>query len=123
MVQFTTVPKTAKDDEESIKTENASVSASERPPNGGPKPTGGAEEEGSRKRKRRRDKGSKNGGNGKRRRHSISKAARDPRDEASPADSPADEEAIRSPSPVIDFDGLSHPSMYSGGPLPSQRFA
>lgn len=41
-----------------------------------------------------------------RRRLSVSKPARDPRDEAPPA-TPATE---RSPSPVIDFDGLSRPS-------------
>jgi GTP cyclohydrolase I len=43
----------------------------------------------------------------KKRRHSISKAARDPRDEASPLEP---EPGTRSPSPVIDFDGLSKPS-------------
>ncbi|RDW95072.1 putative GTP cyclohydrolase I [Coleophoma crateriformis] len=110
MVQFEAVPKIAKEDEETAKTEGASVTASEKLPNGGLKGKGGAEEEGSRKRRRKRDRGSKNGENGKRRRHSISKAARDPRDEASPGDSPAAEEIVRSPSPVIDFDGLSHPS-------------
>ncbi|TPX08672.1 uncharacterized protein E0L32_009861 [Thyridium curvatum] len=48
------------------------------------------------------------------RRHSISKAARDPRDEPEsppPKKSKKEEGAVtRSPSPVIDFDGLSRPS-------------
>lgn len=43
------------------------------------------------------------------RRHSVSKPARDPRDEASP-ERPELEIETRSPSPVIDFDGLSRPS-------------
>ncbi|KAI9744210.1 MAG: GTP cyclohydrolase 1 [Claussenomyces sp. TS43310] len=43
------------------------------------------------------------------RRHSISKAARDPRDEAGSPGTLGDS-GTRSPSPVIDFDGLSHPS-------------
>lgn len=50
------------------------------------------------------------------RRHSISKAARDPRDEPSsppPKKSKKDEGKVtRSPSPVIDFDGLSRPSRF-----------
>lgn len=101
----------SKTDEESGKADSASISASERLTNGASTLKGGADDEVSRTRKRRRDKGSKSGGIEKRRRHSISKAARDPRDEASPANSPTAEEAVRSPSPVIDFDGLSHPSM------------
>jgi GTP cyclohydrolase I len=52
------------------------------------------------------------------RRHSVSKPARDPRDEASP-ERPELEIETRSPSPVIDFDGLSRPSMYSHSiPMP-----
>jgi GTP cyclohydrolase I len=62
-------------------------------------------EEGKKKRKHR-DKTSKNGRSIKKRRHSMSKAARDPRDEASPVE----DAGTRSPSPVIDFDGLSRPS-------------
>jgi len=61
--------------------------------------------EGSKKRKRKRELKA-NGQSHSRRRHSVSKPARDPRDEASPP-TPATE---RSPSPVIDFDGLSRPS-------------
>lgn len=50
------------------------------------------------------------------RRHSISKAARDPRDEPEsppPKKSKKEEGTVtRSPSPVIDFDGLSRPSRF-----------
>lgn len=55
-----------------------------------------------------------NGHGHRHRRHSVStKPARDPRDEA--ADTPEETviEESRSPSPVIDFDGLSRPSMYA----------
>ncbi|KAG6040072.1 GTP cyclohydrolase 1 [Claviceps citrina] len=58
--------------------------------------------------------GSRSGAADKRRRHSLSKAARDPRDEpptkkrASVAGS---SERVRSLSPVIDFEGLSRPSV------------
>jgi hypothetical protein len=66
------------------------------------------EDEESRK-KRKRDKKKSRGRSLKRRHYSISKAARDPRDEASPTEP---EPGTRSPSPVIDFDGLSRPSKY-----------
>jgi len=62
--------------------------------------------------KKKKERKSKYNGSSSRRRHSISsKPARDPRDEASPIsleEEPIEEE--RSPSPVIDFDGLSRPS-------------
>jgi hypothetical protein len=45
----------------------------------------------------------------KKRRHTLSKATRDPRDEASPVEPDV---GTRSPSPVIDFDGLSRPSKF-----------
>ncbi|KIN00091.1 hypothetical protein OIDMADRAFT_54697 [Oidiodendron maius Zn] len=64
------------------------------------------QEDGSRK-KRQRDRKQPSGRFLKRRHYSISKAARDPRDEASPTEP---ELGVRSPSPVIDFDGLSRPS-------------
>jgi GTP cyclohydrolase IA len=50
---------------------------------------------------------------GGQRRHSMSKAARDPRDEPEVGRkrSKVDGKETRSPSPVIDFDGLSRPSM------------
>ncbi|OAA55502.1 GTP cyclohydrolase I [Niveomyces insectorum RCEF 264] len=66
----------------------------------------------SRKRKHKL-RASRHDGKSKRR-PSISKAARDPRDEpeSSPTRSPSPikSPATRSPSPVIDFDGLSRPS-------------
>jgi GTP cyclohydrolase IA len=46
------------------------------------------------------------------RRQSVSKPARDPRDEASPLRLSQELGETRSPSPVIDFDGLSRPSKY-----------
>jgi GTP cyclohydrolase IA len=46
------------------------------------------------------------------RRNSISKAARDPRDQPTPSKKSISAGTVtRSPSPVIDFDGLSRPSM------------
>ena len=67
--------------------------------------------EGQKKRKHK-EKMSKEDGRRivKKRRHSLSKAARDPRDEASPVEL---DPGTRSPSPVIDFDGLSRPSRYT----------
>jgi len=51
------------------------------------------------------------------RRNSLSKAARDPRDEPEKKrkkkDKIEEEAETRSPSPVIDFDGLSRPSPYT----------
>lgn len=64
-------------------------------------------EEGHKKKRKHKDRKSKDGRALKKRRHSLSKAARDPRDEASPIEL---ESGTRSPSPVIDFDGLSRPS-------------
>jgi GTP cyclohydrolase I len=67
------------------------------------------EGEGPKKKRKNKDRRSKDGEPRpmKKRRHSLSKAARDPRDEASPLEPDA---GTRSPSPVIDFDGLSRPS-------------
>ncbi|GAB0132836.1 GTP cyclohydrolase 1 [Epichloe bromicola] len=86
---------------------------------------------GSARKRRRRRRTKKNGSqidgdshslvvNGRRsggldkRRHSLSKAARDPRDEPPTkkrAIATGSSEAVRSPSPVIDFEGLSRPSL------------
>lgn len=61
--------------------------------------------------KKSKDRSKVNGSkSSSKRRHSVSKPARDPRDEASITDSPVEDD-IRSPSPVIDFDGLSKPSL------------
>ncbi|KAH8654029.1 hypothetical protein BGZ60DRAFT_386808 [Tricladium varicosporioides] len=73
-----------------------------------------SEEEGhgtkKKKRKSKTEKSSKMNGSLSKRRHSISKPARDPRDDPSPVRPSKDETETRSPSPVIDFDGLSRPS-------------
>ncbi|RFU34026.1 hypothetical protein B7463_g2318, partial [Scytalidium lignicola] len=61
----------------------------------------------SRKKRKRGKKKLREDRSSKRRHSSISRAARDPRDEASPAEP---DPGTRSPSPVIDFDGLSRPS-------------
>lgn len=71
-----------------------------------------------RSRKSRGDKSTKVNGSKSlsKRRHSVSKPARDPRDQASLPESPREDDdaaAVRSPSPVIDFDGLSKPSKCS----------
>lgn len=72
------------------------------------------EGEGSKKRKRKRHSKANgvNGENQARRRHSVSKPARDPRDNPSPTRPALEVAGTRSPSPVIDFDGLSHPSTF-----------
>jgi GTP cyclohydrolase IA len=69
------------------------------------------EDEGHKKKRRSKDRKPKEDGRRpmKKRRHSLSKAARDPRDEASPVEPDV---GTRSPSPVIDFDGLSKPSKF-----------
>lgn len=72
-------------------------------------------DEGHKKKRKHKDRKSKDGSlvrTAKKRRHSVSKPARDPRDEASPV---RGDIGTRSPSPVIDFDGLSRPSL---SPLP-----
>lgn len=71
------------------------------------------EVEGPSKKRKRRSKSERStkGAPHKKRRHSVSKPARDPRDEASPVASEPDNTEARSPSPVIDFDGLSKPSL------------
>ncbi|KAI1115816.1 GTP cyclohydrolase I [Nemania sp. NC0429] len=81
---------------------------------------GSREEKKARKKKRRRR--TKDGGisevdlrpSSSKRRNSLSKAARDPRDEPEGKrrkTSKREETETRSPSPVIDFDGLSRPSL------------
>lgn len=83
-------------------------------PNGSSSRGGGTEEGHSKKRKRKQksEKGGKVNGSHSKRRHSVSKPARDPRDEASPVRPQKEIAGTRSPSPVIDFDGLSRPSTY-----------
>lgn len=70
-----------------------------------------AKKEGKDKRRRRKAKAGQDGEQPRKkktRRNSLSKAPRDPRDGV---DSPIEQEVgTRSPSPVIDFDGLSKPS-------------
>ncbi|KAJ8071958.1 hypothetical protein OCU04_002261 [Sclerotinia nivalis] len=62
------------------------------------------------KKKKRKSKANGHHGHGHRR-HSVStKPARDPRDEAADTPDETPVEVSRSPSPVIDFDGLSRPS-------------
>jgi len=73
------------------------------------------EGQGKKKRKPRSERGPKVNGTQHlaKRRHSVRKPARDPRDEAYSPRRLADSARTRSPSPVIDFDGLSRPSKYS----------
>jgi hypothetical protein len=102
-----------------MKGESSASSSGQNTPNGTMKMDHGGVE-GSKKRKRR-SRGSKTNGTVSRRRLSVSKPARDPRDEASPARPVAEGAGTRSPSPVIDFDGLSRPSKFlplSCEPLP-----
>ncbi|TLS31268.1 hypothetical protein PpBr36_03201 [Pyricularia pennisetigena] len=75
-------------------------------------PAAGATEHTKKKHKKRK---SDHGVNGviktAQRRLSLSNAARDPRDEPPPKPKKKPEAPTRSPSPVIDFDGLSRPSV------------
>ncbi|KAF7853668.1 hypothetical protein EAF04_010659 [Stromatinia cepivora] len=68
--------------------------------------------EGAEMSKKKKKKSKANGQHGHgHRRHSVStKPARDPRDEAADTPEETPVEVSRSPSPVIDFDGLSRPS-------------
>lgn len=68
------------------------------------------ESTGSKKRKRRKGKGHEERQSHRRRRASVSNPARDPRDNPSPLTPVVESPGPRSPSPVIDFDGLSRPS-------------
>lgn len=69
--------------------------------------------EGGEMTKKKKRKSKANGHHGHQR-HSVStKPARDPRDEAADTPEETPVEVSRSPSPVIDFDGLSRPSMSS----------
>jgi GTP cyclohydrolase I len=75
--------------------------------NGTTKRVGDEEES---KKKRKKEKKSKDHKPSKKRKNSLSKAARDPRDAL---ETPIEETSTRSPSPVIDFDGLSRPSKFT----------
>ena len=108
MVKFDKLPRKDVPEEDSI-ADSAMASDSEdvEAPNGKAK----IADESQKKRKRKtKSKADKINGS-KKRRHSVSKPARDPRDQASPLSSEPDLVGTRSPSPVIDFDGLSKPSM------------
>ena len=107
MVGFTDTVAEAKSSDD-----NSAVESSVAPPDEHPYRTcqnNTRQEDEESQKKRKRDKKKSRGRPLKRRRYSIGKAARDPRDEASPHES---EPGTRSPSPVIDFDGLSRPSQY-----------
>ena len=105
MVEFTNPSSRYK--EPSMNGELSALSSAQGTPNG----TWNEGVEGSKKRKRR-SRGSKTNGSVSRRRLSVSKPARDPRDEASPTRPDTEAVGTRSPSPVIDFDGLSRPSKF-----------
>lgn len=114
MVQFANLPSKSEDsDSENAVKMTSSNSSDQEVPNGSSSRGGGTEEGHSKKRKRKQksEKGGKFNGSHSKRRHSVSKPARDPRDEASPVRPQKEIAGTRSPSPVIDFDGLSRPSM------------
>jgi GTP cyclohydrolase I len=115
LVQFSKLPAAMKEGQDSLKCESANNSGAEEVSNVILKRKSGEEDEASRKknRKTRERKSKVKGMKGlAKRRHSLSKAARDPRDEASPL-TPVLEAGTRSPSPVIDFDGLSRHSKWN----------
>jgi GTP cyclohydrolase I len=86
-----------------ILTDESAIGSEIEQANGKKRGVGGEGEDGTKK-KRKRDRRPKSM---RKRRLSLSKAARDPRDEASPVGLDV---GTRSPSPLIDFDGLSRPS-------------
>jgi GTP cyclohydrolase I len=115
MVQFAKTPPKSKVEDEGEGSKVSIASSSEQESaNGSPKRKSDEREgQSKKKRKSKSEKGDKVNGrpSKKKRRHSVSKPARDPRDEASPPGTEEDVAGTRSPSPVIDFDGLSRPSM------------
>ena len=113
MVEFANLP--TQSDEESLFRVPESSSSELGTPNGILKRKSESDGQSSKKKKKKSksDRGSKiNGIPHSKRRHSVSKPARDPRDEASPIRPSRELAGTRSPSPVIDFDGLSRPSKY-----------
>jgi GTP cyclohydrolase I len=113
MVKFANSPTQGKEEDEEAVGEMPSLSSSEEGlPNGSSKRKSDNEGHGSKKRKRKSksEKGLKVNGSHSKRRHSVSKPARDPRDEASSPRPRKERVGTRSPTPVIDFDGLSKPS-------------
>lgn len=111
MVQFANPPSkvTSENGGDEVESVNASgqntpngIDSSKKSSNGG---------DGKRRERKRKRNSKANGESDSKRRHSVSKPARDPRDDPSPARPPPKDAGTRSPSPVIDFDGLSHPSM------------
>ena len=115
MVEFANSPrKESEEDEETINKVPDSSSSELGTANGTLKRKSENEGQSSKKKKKSKsERGVKaNGIPHSKRRHSVSKPARDPRDEASPLRPSQELAGTRSPSPVIDFDGLSRPSKY-----------
>jgi GTP cyclohydrolase IA len=116
MVEFADLPaKTDVNEEEKLLREPHSDSSERGTPNGTLKRKSESDGQSSKKKKKKSkaEGGAKlNGISHSKRRHSVSKPARDPRDEASPIRPSQELAGTRSPSPVIDFDGLSRPSKY-----------
>jgi GTP cyclohydrolase I len=114
MVEFTIPPAKVKEEEESInQVPESSSSEPDNTLNGALKRKSESESLSSKKKKKKSksERGPKiNRISYSKRRHSVSKPARDPRDEASPLRPSEGLAGTRSPSPVIDFDGLSRPS-------------
>jgi hypothetical protein len=119
MVEFANLPAKVRGKEEEIDQVSASSSSELGTPNGTLKRKSESDGQCSKKKKKKSksERGAKlNGMSHSKRRHSVSKPARDPRDEASPLRPSQEPAGTRSPSPVIDFDGLSRPSKYQYHP-------
>ncbi|PMD21760.1 GTP cyclohydrolase I [Hyaloscypha hepaticicola] len=113
MVEFANLPAKVRGKEEEIDQVSASSSSELGTPSGTLKRKSESDGQSSKKKKKKpkSERGAKfNGMSHSKRRHSVSKPARDPRDEASPLRPSQEPAGTRSPSPVIDFDGLSRPS-------------
>jgi GTP cyclohydrolase I len=115
MVGFADLPAKVRGEEEDIYLAPESSSSELGTPNGTLKRKSESDGQSSKKKKKKSksERGVKvNGISHSKRRHNVSKPARDPRDEASPLRPSQELAGTRSPSPVIDFDGLSRPSKY-----------
>jgi GTP cyclohydrolase I len=115
MVEFANIPAKVRGDEKDIDPAPESSSSELGTPNGTLKRKSESDVQSTKKKKKKSkpERGGKvNGISHSKRRHSVSKPARDPRDEASPLRRSQELAGTRSPSPVIDFDGLSRPSKY-----------
>jgi GTP cyclohydrolase I len=123
MVRFEDRNSEDEEEKHDLMDRSTSISSERATPNGKIKrkseDEGHGAESTKKKRKSKSEKTSHHKANGAvpKRRHSMSKPARDPRDDPSLSNPKLEVDQVRSPSPIIDFDGLSRPSMIIFGDL------